>query len=123
MSASEGQRVAGMTLQTLNGLRNDFQSFWVNVKNDAEKLKLKEPQKPRQKNPPSRLSTSPGWHPTTTEDHYRIIYLQGVDSIINCISDRFNQPGYQQYKKLDDLLLCAVNGKDVDHILSEICLR
>ena len=63
MSASEGQRVAGMTLTTLNGLRNNFQSFWVDVTSDAKKLNIGEPQKPRPKNPPIRLSASPGFHP------------------------------------------------------------
>ncbi len=39
-------------------------------------------------------------------------YFEAMDLIINAIKDRFNQPGFQMYRNLQDLLLLALSGKN-----------
>ena len=49
--------------------------------------------------------------PLTVEDHYWPIYFQALDLITSCIDDRFNQPGYKVYEKVETLLLKAAASK------------
>ena len=55
--------------------------------------------------------------PDTIKEHYRRIYLEAVDSIVNCICDRFEQDGYKMYTKLQQLLLKSCNNQEVDEEL------
>jgi len=47
----------------------------------------------------------------TVEDHYRVIYFEALDLITSSIEDRFNQPGYKTYEKVQALLLKAAAAK------------
>ena len=47
---------------------------------------------------------APAFH-DTVEKHYRVIFFEVLDLIISCITDRFNQPGYKTYGKVQALLL------------------
>ena len=61
-----------------------------------KKLGVDEPSLPRKRKAPRRLeSNAPGSFPSTCEDHYHQIYFEAQDRIINCIDNRFDQPGYQ----------------------------
>ena len=51
-------------------------------------------------------------YPSTPEDHYRKIYFEEIDLIVNCITDRFNQPGFLIYQHVESLLLKAANCKE-----------
>ena len=42
--------------------------------------------------------------------HY---YFEALDLAVNCIRDRFDQPGYKVYSNLEQLLLKAIKEKDV----------
>ena len=53
-------------------------------------------------------------YPSSIEDHYRVQYFEALDILIACIKDRFNQPGYRVYSKLETLLLDAANGVALD---------
>ena len=46
----------------------------------------------------------------SVDDYYREIFYQALDRIITCILERFDQPGFRLYSKLQDLLLKCVNG-------------
>ena len=48
--------------------------------------------------------------PETVEEHYRVIYFEALDLITTCIGDRFNQPGYKMYGKVQSLLLKAATS-------------
>ena len=37
-----------------------------------------------------------------------------TDTIRNCVKDRFDQPGYQTYKRLHQLYFEAANGQDYE---------
>ena len=50
--------------------------------------------------------------PCTPKDHYRRYYFEAIDLVTNAIKNRFEQPGYQVYKNLQELLLKAARGHD-----------
>ena len=50
----------------------------------------------------------------TVEGHYWVIYFEALDLITSCIEDRFNQPGFKTYEKVQTLLLKAAAGQSHD---------
>ena len=63
----------------------------------AEHLNVSEPVLPTKRKAPRRTEIGEGtgdFH-TTVVDHYRVIYFEAMDLIIQCIDDRFDQPGYK----------------------------
>ena len=63
---------------------------------------------------PKRLDDGTAAHeyPATAEDHFKQIYYEALDLIISCITDRFDQPGYRIYNKVQDLILKAAKQQD-----------
>ena len=43
-----------------------------------------------------------GYHSSTVEDHYRILYFEAFDLAVSSIKERFDQPGYILYQNLED---------------------
>ena len=43
------------------------------------------------------LQKSPTEFHSNVIDHYRMLYFETLDLIIQCIDDRFDQPGYRIY--------------------------
>ena len=41
----------------------------------------------------------------SVQDHYRIIYYEALDLIVNCITSSFQQPSYKVYCNLQNFLL------------------
>ena len=120
MSAAEGQAVTAMTISTLKSLRNDasFDLFWQKITGSAENLDVDKPALPRRRNAPRRLDdgSAPAFH-VTVEDHYRVIYFEALDLITTCIEDRYNQPGYKTYGKVQALLLKAAAAEPYEEEL------
>ena len=119
VSAAEGQKIAGLTVKTLQSLRTDcnFQLFWEKTIRDADRLKVNGPSLPRQRKTPRRIesgSTDGYSFPNTPVDHYRRVYYEAIDLITTCINNRFDQPGYKIYCNIQDLLLKAANADDYD---------
>ena len=115
MSAAKAQQIVSMTVKTLETLRmeDNFGYFWITVTKTADELSASEPGLLRKRRVPQRFETanaSAEFHPTV-EQHYRQMYYEALDLIITCIRERFDQPGYRVYSKLQDLLLKCVNGK------------
>ena len=50
--------------------------------------------------------------PSEPEDYYRRIYFEGLDLIVQAISDRFDQPGYHTYRHLQELIFKAIRRED-----------
>lgn len=73
ISAAEGQKMAKLTVETLETLRNTceeaFELFWEKVKIRGKEFDIGNPQLPRRKRPPKRLDGghSP-YFPETVED-------------------------------------------------------
>lgn len=117
ISAAGAQGVVSMTLKTLEKIRHDtdFQLFWLKATKIANELGIEEPQPPRRRKAPRRFETgnAPPEFPSTVEDHFRRIYFEALDLVLQGIRERFDQPGYQIYCKLECLLLKA--AQNVDH--------
>ena len=115
MSAAEGQ-LASMTVKTLQLLRTDenFSLFWTKVLKLTNDLEVDEPALPRRRKAPKRyeIGSSEGDFPLEVEAYYRQIYFEALDLIICGIQDRFDQPGYRVYCKLEDLLVKAADKED-----------
>ena len=72
---------------------------------------VEEPQLPRRRKNPRRYDdgmTSGDFH-DTAKAYYRQLYYEAIDS---CMKDRFDQPGYGVYCKLEELLVKASSKED-----------
>ena len=100
-SASDGQRVAAMSRETLQKMRNEenFDLFWTLTLQISAKLDISEPTLPRKRRMPARFETGNAQpeFPPTAEDHYRPQYYEALDLLVETIDDRFDQPGYKVY--------------------------
>ena len=117
ISAAEGQQVAELVVRTLQQLRTEsddnYHLFWQKVSKQADHFGLPEAQLPRRRKVLKQYDTaqSESDHPTTPHDHYKCIYFEALDLIINCIKRRFDQPGYRTYCQLQELLFKAAKGE------------
>ena len=118
VSAAEGQQVAAMSVKTLQLLRSDenFECFWSKTVSGANERDVSDPVLPRRRKAPKRyaIGTGEGSNPERVEDYYRCAYFEALDLTINCIENRFDQPGYQIYSRLESLLVKAANKLDYE---------
>lgn len=116
ISAAEGQHVGQMVIDTLQTVRTDesFELFWKKVCITAESVDVEEPQLPRQRKVPKRYDDglAGAEFPCTPKSYYWQLYYEATDNVINCLKDRFNQPGCKVYCKLEELLTKASLGED-----------
>ena len=106
MSAVSGQRVANVTKQVLEKMRNNecFKSFYDTVLDKSKQHpSVSEPALPRQRRAPSRFGIGTGApsYPTTPQDDYRRVYFEAIDLMVNAIDLRFNQASYRVYEKME----------------------
>ena len=59
-------------------------------------------------------------YPQSPKDMYRRFYFESFDLVISAINNRFDQPGYQTYKNLQELLLRAARGQDYHNELEYV---
>lgn len=111
MSAVSGQRVANLTKQ----VRQKIKLFYDTVVTKSKKHpSISEPALPRKKPAPSRfeIGKGPPWYPTTPQEHYRRVYFEAIDLMVNAIDNRFNQPSFDVYAKMKSLLVKCLNCQD-----------
>jgi Domain of unknown function (DUF4371)/hAT family C-terminal dimerisation region len=124
MSATHGQAVATMTVKTLKSLRSTekFDLLWLKIGQDASRLEVAEAKLPRFIQRPRRYNEGSDPQPIhqSPETYYRQLYFNSIDTVVNCIEDRFNQRDYKIYAHLEDLLIKAGNGKDYDEELDTV---
>lgn len=117
-SASEGQEIARLTIRTLETLRNEdsFNLFWEKLKIHGVTFEDDDPILPRKRKCPQRFDggTAVGDHPATPKILFRQHYFEALDLIINCTKSRFEQPGYDTYKNLEELLFKTIKGEDFE---------
>ena len=110
LTASEGQKVAELTCQTLLRIRTGdaFDLFWEKVQG------LQEASLPRKRKAPHHIEvgTGDGYHPSTPKEFYAQQYFECLDYIMSAIKDRFNQPGYKALQQLESLLVKAARGEE-----------
>jgi len=103
ISAVDGQKVAGLTVKTLQSLRTEsnFQLFWEKTVKEADRLKVNKPILPQRRKTPRRFETGRGdsySFPTTPEHHYKCIYFEAIDLITACIGSRLGYKIYAMFK-------------------------
>ena len=62
---------------------------------------------------PRGNATTPAHYPEISYQHYKPIYYEALDSIVNAIKDRFDQPTFKFFTQADQLFLKAVGKQDV----------
>ena len=116
ISAAEGQKVADMTVTTLQSIRSDanFDLFWSKVTRMASDCEVEDPVLPRRRKRPRRYEdgSAEGHFPTDVKSFYRSIYFEALDLVTSAIKARFDQPGYQVYSKLEALLVNGANNEE-----------
>ena len=124
ISAVESQRIASQTVETLNRIRSEesFNAFYESVYTKKDKIdEIAEPTLKRKVNAPKRfeLGMALGEHPATAKDHYRKLYLEGIDLLVAHIKDRFKQPSFIIYQRLESLLTRAL-VEEIESLETEI---
>lgn len=126
LTASDGQALAHLSINTLNKLRSDdaFDSFWQNLQRDANSLGLPEPVMPRKRKKPERYmnETESACYNDISEVQllYKRIYINALDTITSCIKDRFDQPGYKACRNIETLIINAANGNIDKELTKEV---
>ena len=137
MSALRGKELAGLTLKTLEGMRNDrdFGLFYERIKLSAKNVEtllapaVPPPRKGKRPNysirhyyAPENPNAAEAYQPESPFDYYKPIYYEALDSVVNAIKDRFNQPAFQLFSKVEQLLLLLEGDYDEDSINAELQL-
>ena len=110
-------------MKTLISLRSDtlFNNLWEKLKKEANTLGIDKPSLPRkQKRNGKLLSGNETQFYCDIEEvaiYYKRVYFNAIDTILACIQDRFNQPGFRAYQNIEQLLLNAVNNKNYEEQL------
>ena len=81
---------------------------------ERKQLGVGDPCLPRKRKRPRRFETgrSEGEFHTVPKDLFRQAYFESFDLAISCITDRFDQPGYKTYSKIEQLFLKACADSD-----------
>ena len=58
--------------------------------------------------------TAEAYHPSNPKEHYRIIYFEVLDAVINVIKGRSDQASFRAYLKLESFLLKVITGSCVE---------
>lgn len=124
LSSTEGYEIAMLTVKTLQSLRTDinFGLLWDKTESIRVKWNVDEPQFPRKRKMPKRFEQGTGeasFH-TSVNDLYRQVYFEAIDLAVSSIKQRFEQPGYNVYSKLEQLLkACA--GENYHDEITFVC--
>lgn len=127
ISAAEGQALATEVLAVLSKNRSDemFDLFWNHALKWREDLRASEPTLPRKRKVTDHFQNISGPQSShhfhdTPKDRYRQLYFEVFDYAINCIKDRFDQPDYNKYIHLQEVLLKAIKGENWKNHFQEI---
>ena len=134
MSALSAQRVAKLTLATIEGMRNEesFHMFFKTIEKKAMAIPdIETPVLPRKRRRPNYsmlhfvsggkdIGETAAHHPETVEDYYRQIFYEAVDSITLAIKTRFDQQSYQVYLNIEQLLLRAIRCEPYEEEMNEL---
>ena len=107
-----------MTVMTLETLRNEnnFKLFWQKINHLRLSYDIEEAKLPRKRRIPIRFEegTAEGTFFDDCEAYFRSIYYEALDLIINCIKERFDQPGFDIYRNLQDVIIKSIRKENYD---------
>ena len=97
-------------------LRNETTLFWQKVNLLQASFDIEEPKLPRKRRVPTRFKegTGEGTFFDDCESYFHSIYYEALDLIINCVKERFDQPGYGIYKNLQDIIIKSIKKESYD---------
>ena len=125
LSSTEGYKIAMLTVKTLQSLRTDvnFGLLWDKTELMRVKWNVEEAVLPRKRKMPRRfeLGTGEASFHTTASDLYRQVYFEAIDLAVSSIEQRFEQPGYKVYSKVEQLLLKACAGENYHDEITFVC--
>ena len=126
ISAIGGKELVGLTVKTLKNMRNDrdFKLFCEKIETSASKIdEVSTPMLPIKRKKPNYSilqyvegnpkPTGEAYHPENVYDHFKQIYFEALDAIVNAINDRFDQPAFELFSQVEQLLLKSVKKQDV----------
>lgn len=112
ISAAEGKCVAMKTLKAIQHMRSEdnFTLFWEKIQKNAREVFVEEPHLPRRRRMPARYETgnAPAEFHAEVKAHYRQVYYESIDHLVNAISDRYDSPDFNLYMQSEQLLLKCV---------------
>lgn len=111
-SAAEAQLIAKLGIATIQKIREESQYdlFWDKLLTFSDMMDISPLQLPWRRKKPARFedgSGSSGHYPESTKKFYRQLYYEALDNTVNCLIQRFDQPGYKIYSNLEQLLIKA----------------
>ena len=121
MSALKQKDLADLTVQTLENMRNEhhFSLLYKKIKVSASEIEaISPPALPRKRRKPnySILHYVTGYPEATAAahylenpyEHYKSLYYEALDSVLNAIKDRFDQPTFKLFTQAEQLFFKAV---------------
>ena len=123
MSAFKGKSLADLTVQILEGIRNDrnYNLFYESVEKSSAQMKaVSKLTLPRERNTliysilqfvEGHKSEEPH-QPETAHRYFKAICNEEIDIIINSIQDRFEQPGFKVFGQVEQLFWKSVDKED-----------
>ena len=102
MSAMGGKRLATLTVDVIEGMRNK-ESFDRIYDGCVDQIKEFPVLKRKQKAPNYSIlqhvegynsSETSSHHPESPRDHYRVLFYEAVDALVSSVQERFNQPSF-----------------------------
>ena len=124
MSAVSSKRLAMLTMETLSSLRSseNFDAFYDLCLKESQRIQfVEEPVLKRKRKEPkySMLhyvdgyeSRSESHHPTTPREYYRKQFYNAIDTFVQCLRDRFDQPSFLVFENLESLLIKCLKGEE-----------
>ena len=131
ISAAEGQSLESQVVTVMKKSRNSemYELFWERVLKRQTQLDVLTPKLPRKRKMPKYFQNSSNPQDTylfhdTPKDRYREIYFEAFDRTINCIEQKFDQPGYKIYVDLQEVLLKSIkHGKTTSNRFAAFMLE
>ena len=116
LTAAEAHHVANLTCQTLERIRDDesYDLFWEKALQLQRDLDVDDPVLPRMRKTPRRheIGSGEGDFHSSPKEYFKVHYYEALDLVVNFIQQRFDQPGYEIYRSLQDLLIKAAHSEE-----------
>ena len=135
MSAISGFHLAELTIQTFEKMRSDegAKLFFETVSKKALSYPfIKKPALPRKGKRPNYgtldkffqvegcSNNENSYHASTPEEYFRQQYFENLDLIISSVKDRFNQPAFTAFLKMEQLLLKIIRSDNYEDELTYV---
>ena len=104
-------------MKTLISLRSDtlFNNLWEKLKKEVNILGIEEPSLPRKRNEKLLSGNETQFYcDIEVAIYYKRVYFNVIDTIVACMQDRFDQPGFRACQNIEQLLLNAFNNKNYE---------